>query len=130
MIGLRDSGNYAILHAHGKLAGILELIAALRPHALEPLEVLPATTADVSMKQLKNRFEGKTALWGGIQCSELETRTPEYVHARVREIMAAAKTGGGYLMLPTGAPIEIPISPKVVANYRVYFEAASRYGGY
>ncbi len=131
LIGMvRDSGNYAILHAHGKLAAILELIEALRPHALEPLEVLPASTADVSMEQLKKRFGGKIALWGGMQCNELETRTPEYVDARVREIIAAAKESGGYLMLPTGAPIEIPISPKVVANYRAYFEAARKYGSY
>ncbi|RPI26620.1 MAG: hypothetical protein EHM61_11220 [Acidobacteria bacterium] len=127
---VRDSGNYAILHAHGKLAPILDMISALGPHALEPLEVLPATTADVSMEQLKERLGGRMALWGGIQCNELDNQTPEYIDRRVREIMTAAKAGGGYLMLPTGGPIELPISAKIAANYRAYFEAARKYGGY
>jgi len=127
---VRESGNYAILHVHGRLAGILDLIAALRPHALEPLEVLPAGTADVSMDEVKERLGGMMALWGGIQCNELDTQTPGYIDARVREIMWAAKDGGGYLMLPTGGPIEIPISLRTAANYRAYFEAARKYGVY
>jgi len=127
---VRDSGNYAILHAHGKLARILEMIEALGPHALEPLEVLPANTADVSMAYLKERLGGKIALWGGMQCSELDTQTPEYIDARVRELMTQAKPGGGYLLLPTGGPIELPIPATTAANYRAYFEAGRKYGGY
>lgn len=127
---IRDSGNYAILHAHGKLTGILDVIEQLRPHALEPLEILPAATADVTMEQLKARFGGKIALWGGMQCNELDNQSPAYIRSRVREVMTAAKPGGGYLMLPTGTPIEIPISTKIAANYRAYFEAAREFGGY
>ncbi len=127
---VRNSGNYAILHAHGKLAGILDMIEALGPHALEPLEVLPATTGDVSMEYLKERLGGKIALWGGVQCSELDTQTPEYIDARVRELMSQAKAGGGYLLLPTGVPIELPIPSKAAANYRAYFEAGRKYGSY
>ncbi|HXK58892.1 MAG TPA: uroporphyrinogen decarboxylase family protein [Acidobacteriota bacterium] len=127
---VRDSGNYAVLHVHGKLRGILDMIEALHPHALEPLEVLPAATADVSMEELKERLGGKVALWGGIQCNELDNETPEYIDVRVKEIMAAGKAGGGYLMLPTGEPIEIPISPQIAINYRAYFEAGRKYGGY
>ena len=106
------------------------MIEALHPHALEPLEVLPAATADVSMEELKERLGGKVALWGGIQCNELDNETPEYIDVRVKEIMAAGKAGGGYLMLPTGEPIEIPISPQIAINYRAYFEAGRKYGGY
>jgi hypothetical protein len=127
---VRQSGNYAIVHAHGKLAAILDMIPEIGPHALEPLEVLPASTADVSMAQIKQRLGGRVALMGGMQCNELDNQSPQYIRERVREIMTAAKTGGGYIMIPTGTPIQLPVSAKIAGNYRTYFEAAREFGAY
>ena len=67
------SGNYSIVHCHGRLNDILEPIADMRPHALEPLEVLPTTTADLSMADVKRRIGERVCLMGGIQAAELET---------------------------------------------------------
>lgn len=124
------SGNYSIVHCHGRLNDILEPIADMRPHALEPLEVLPATTADVSMADVKRRIGSRVCLMGGIQAAELETLPADKLAARVLEVMSAAKGDGGYVMLPTGTPIQIPISPKIARNYRTYFETARQSGDY
>jgi len=49
---VNESGNFSVLHAHGRLADILDGIAQLSPSMLEPLELLPAATADVTLAEL------------------------------------------------------------------------------
>lgn len=127
---VNESGNFSIFHCHGHLKDVLDLIAELSPSAVEPLEVLPAVTADVSIEEVKRRLGGKTNLMGAIQASELELLTPEQIDARVGEIVRAAAPGGGFGLLPTSAPIEYPLAPRLIDNYRAYFNAAHKYGTY
>lgn len=127
---VNDSGNLSIVHSHGRLDDILETIADMRPSALEPLEVLPATTADVTMADIKRRVGDRVCLMGGLQANELERKNPEYVEARVKDILAAAMDGGGYALIPTASPISIPLASNVVANYEAYFNTARQYGAY
>ena len=119
-----------MLHCHGRLNDITDGIAELAPAALEPLEVLPASTADISMAELKRRLGRRTCLMGGVQAAELEGLTPERLDARLQEVIEAGAPGGGFVLLPTSAPIEHPLSRRVLENYRVYFRAAAKYGGY
>ncbi len=125
---VNESGNFSVLHCHGRLGQILDAIAELAPSALEPLEVLPASTADVTIEQLRRRLGGSICLMGGIQAAELELTGPERIDARVREILQAAAPGGRFVLLPTSAPIEYPLSPRLIENYRAYFQAAHKYG--
>ncbi len=124
------SGNYSVIHSHGRLDDILEMIADMNPHALEPLEVLPASTADVTMADVKRRIGDRLCLMGGIQANELENETPDYIEARVKDILDAAKPGGGFVLIPTSTPIGIPLDERIVRNYQAYFEAARKYGLY
>ncbi len=64
----------------------------------------------------------------GIEISGRET--PAEIDARVKEMMEAAKAGGGYVLMPTAAPINIPLSPRTEANYLAFIEAGYKYGGY
>ena len=34
--------------------------------------------------------------------------------------MAQAKDGGGLVLMPTAAPINVPLSPKTEANYKAF----------
>lgn len=127
---INDSGNYSLIHCHGLLRDLLDYFIELAPTALEPLEVLPAGTADVTMAELKARLGGRMCLMGGIQANELEHLPLTELDARLREVIATAAAGGGYVMLPTSAPIEYPLHPRLVERYRMYFEAAHKYGRY
>ncbi len=120
---IKESGNFAIIHCHGNMAELLDYLLDLAPTALEPLEVLPASTANVTMRQVKEKLGSKMCLMGGIQASELELLQPDALARRMREILNVATPGGGFVMLPTSAPFEYPLRPEVVENYRVYFQA-------
>jgi len=124
------SGNFSVLHCHGRLGGVLDGIAELSPTMLEPLEVLPASTADVTLGELKARLGGSTCLFGGVQAAELERLAPDALRARLREVIEAGMPGGRFGLLPTSAPIEYPLSRRVVDAYRVFFQAAHEFGTY
>ena len=52
------------------------------------------------------------------------------IRQAVQECMDAAKAGGGYVIMPTAAPIESPLPEKVADNYLWYIESALELGAY
>ena len=52
------------------------------------------------------------------------------VRQEVRRCMEAAKEGGGYVIMPTASPINIPLSPKTERNYIAFIEEALLLGQY
>lgn len=52
------------------------------------------------------------------------------MRAEVRRCMEAAKPGGGYVIMPTAAPINVPLSAQTEANYLAFIDEAIAYGGY
>ncbi len=121
------TGNLAVLHCHGRLDALLEPIAETGCDALEPLEVLPASTADVALADVRRRVGGRLCLAGGMQAVDLDTGTPDLVRSRVRRIVDEAGTTG-VIVLPTSTPLPVPLPPSIAANYDAMFEAAAEIG--
>ena len=121
-------GGYARLHCHGRTAQVLEMIVATGADAIDPLE--PPPDGDIALAEVKARYGDRLILFGNMELKYLETETPEEIDARVREMMVAAKAGGGFVLLPTAAPINVPLSPRTEANYFAFIEAGHKYGGY
>jgi thiazole synthase ThiGH ThiG subunit len=44
--------------------------------------------------------------------------------------MASAKEGGGYVIMPTAAPINSPLQKKTEENYLRFIDAALEWGRY
>ncbi len=118
------TGNLALLHCHGRLDAILEMIAETGCDALEPLEVLPVKTADVTMADVRRRVGDRMCLAGGMQAVDLDTGTPDLVRSRVRRIVEEAGTTG-VIVLPTSTPLQVPLPPALAENYAAMFEAAA-----
>jgi uroporphyrinogen-III decarboxylase len=116
------------MHSHGKIGRVLDAIAATEVDAIDPIESPP--DGDVELAEVKRRLGGQMCLFGNIQLKLLEAGTPEQVRAEVRADMDAAKAGGGYVIMPTAAPINTPLSPDTERNYREYIAAAEEYGSY
>ena len=67
---------------------------------------------------------------GNLQLKLLEYGSREDVAQAVRNCMAAAKEGGGYIIMPTAAPINVPLAKKTEENYLCFIETALELGEY
>ncbi len=120
---VRAGGNIAMVHCHGRLDALLEMILETGADALEPLEVLPMSTADLTIAEIARRVDGRMCLAGGVQALDLDTGTPELVRQRVESIIQEVGPRG-LILLPTSAPLQIPLPARILENYRAMFEAA------
>jgi len=129
MIGLvHDAGAKARFHCHGRIAQVLDMIVATGADALDPCEAPP--DGDIELADVKQRADDRLCLCGNLQLKLLEHGTVEQVTETVRACMDAAKRNGGYIIMPTAAPINSPLAPKTADNYRRYIETALEYGTY
>jgi uroporphyrinogen-III decarboxylase len=119
--------NIAVVHCHGRLDALLEMIVETGADVLEPLEVLPAVTADVSMGDVKRRVGGRMCLAGGIQAADLEMASPSVVRARVHSIIDQGGSDG-LIILPTSAPLQVPLPTRILQGYRAMFDEAEAAG--
>jgi len=69
-------------------------------------------------------------LMGNVELRDLEGCTAGQVRQIVKRCMEQGKAGGRYVLMPTAAPINVPLSPRTEANYLAYLEAGREYGGY
>jgi hypothetical protein len=120
---VQETGNIAVVHCHGRLGAILEMILETGADVLEPLEVLPVSTADVTMVEVRRRVGNRMCLAGGMQARDLDMGTPELVRERVRSVLAEAGRDAT-ILLPTSTPLQVPLPRSIVENYRAMFEAA------
>jgi len=127
---IHATGNFSVIHCHGRLDAILEMIADIGGDALEPLETLPMTTADVTLADIKRRIGNRMCLMGAVQALTLEQGTPRDVRREVRAAIEAGAPGGAFCLLPTAAPFSVPLPENVLANLRAMYEAAHEYGWY
>lgn len=125
---IREAGAYARIHCHGCIGQVLGSIASMEPDALDPIE--PPPDGDVTLAEVKRRIGDRVCLMGGIELRDLENVRPGEMDRIVREALAAAKKGGRYVIMPTAAPINIPLSPRTERNYLEFIDAALRHGAY
>jgi hypothetical protein len=123
-----ESGNYPRMHCHGKIGKVLDLIAATKPAGLDPCE--PPNQGDIELDAIKRRIGDRVCLMGNVELRDLEGSTPPQVRQIVKHCMDQAKPGGRYVLMPTAAPINVPLAPQTEANYLAYLEAAHEYGRY
>jgi uroporphyrinogen-III decarboxylase len=119
---IRSSGGIARIHCHGKTARVVDQIAEMAPDALDPIE--PPPDGDISLGDMKRAIGGGVCLTGGIELKHLEAASGQFVERLVRETMEAGKPGGRFILMPTAAPINVPLSPKTEANYFRFIETA------
>jgi uroporphyrinogen decarboxylase len=129
MVGLvHGAGALARFHCHGKIAHVLDMIVQTGADALDPCEAPP--DGDIALADVKKRVGDCLCLCGNIQLKLLEHGTCEQVAGAVRGCMDAAKQGGGYVIMPTAAPINSPLAARTVDNYLCFIKTALACGVY
>jgi len=121
-------GGKARFHCHGKIGQVLDMIAATGADALDPCEAPP--DGDIELADIKKRVGDRLCLCGNLQLKLLEHGSGEEVEQAVKRCMDAAKKNGGYIILPTAAPINTPLAQKTEDNYRRFIDTALEYGRY
>lgn len=125
---IQAAGGIARIHCHGRTARVLDQIDEMGPDALDPLE--PPPDGDIGVAGLKAVVGDRICLTGGIELKHLENETPEFVEDLVRHTIAAGKRHGRFIIMPTAAPINIPLAPRTEANYFRFIETALETGCY
>jgi len=125
---IHSKGARARFHCHGKIGQVLDMILDTGSDAVEPCEAPP--DGDTTLADVKKRVGGRMCVLGNLQLKLLERGTEEKVEQAIRECMGAAKEGGGYVIMPTAAPINTPLAKKTEENYLRFIDTAVQYGRY
>jgi len=125
---LKERGMFVRLHCHGCLRAVLPMIVEMGADGIDPCE--PPPDGDITLGEIKAAYGDDLILFGGTELRILETAEPEQVDALVKQQMDEAKEGGGFVMMPTAAPIDEPLSPRTERNYFAWIDAGLKYGAY
>jgi hypothetical protein len=91
----------------------------------------PVPDGDIEVDEVKRRCQAHgVSVWSNIELKLLEQGRPDQVRAEVRKIMAQTKAGGGFVLIPTAGPINVPLAPRTEANYKAFIDAGREFGRY
>lgn len=125
---IKEAGGIPRIHSHGKIGKIIDEFATTDADGIDPIE--PPPDGDIELAEVKKRYGDKFCLFGNIELKELECSERQRIDFLIAETMKAAKKGSGFILMPTAAPISIPLSKKTEENYLQMFESALKYGMY
>jgi uroporphyrinogen-III decarboxylase len=125
---IHQNNSWVRVHSHGKVARVLDEIMKCNPDAIDPLEASP--DGDIELCEAKRLIGNKCCLCGNLQMKLLELGSPDDVRKAVIQCMQAAKKNGGFVIMPTDAPLGSRLSPQLETNYRVFIETSLEYGRY
>lgn len=125
---IHSYGGKVRVHCHGRIGTVCDLFTACGAESTDPCEAPP--DGDITLAELKKKIGKDITLFGNTELKLLENGTTDQVRAQVKSCMDAAKNGGRFVLMPTAAPINIPLSPKTEENYIAFIEAGLEYGQY
>ncbi|MHB1484043.1 MAG: uroporphyrinogen decarboxylase family protein [Saccharofermentanales bacterium] len=123
---IKEAGGIPRIHSHGKIAQVIDQFAMTDAQAIDPVE--PPPDGDITLSELKKRYGDRFCFFGNIELKELECSDRNRIDALVKEAMTAAKQGSGFVLMPTAAPINIPLAKKTEENFMQMIESALKYG--
>ena len=113
---------YFFYHSHGNIESIFELMIATGTDVIHPID----PEAGMDLAAIKKAYGARVALAGNISTDLLSRGTAADIDEAVRQAMAAAKGGSGYI-LTAASSLHSAVNP---ANYTRMIEACRRYGQY
>ena len=126
---IHSYGGKVRLHCHGKIGQVLDMFFETGCDGTDPCE--PPPDGDIELDEVKRRCaDHHVSVWGNIELKVLEQGSTDDVRRTVKRCMDQAKAGGGYIVLPTAGPINIPLATQTESNYLTMIDAALEYGVY
>ena len=125
---IHSKGAKVRLHSHNNIGSLVDLFEKLGVDATDPCEGPP--DGDIEFSDLKQRIGDKITLFGNMQLKVLENGTEAEVRTETRRIMEAGKPGGRFVIMPTAAPINVPLSKRTQENYFAFIDEALALSAY
>ena len=125
---LDEAGIFLRLHCHGRIREVLPMIVEIGAKGTDPIE--PPPDGNITLKEVKEQFGDKLVLFGNMELKLLENGSVDDIRACVKQQLDDAKAGGGFIMLPTAAPINEPLAPQTERNYMAWIDAGLEFGAY
>lgn len=120
---IHDEGALCIKHSDGNLYSLLDLILSAAPDGINPIEPV----AGMKLKRVKELVGDRVCLMGNIDCGSLLPHgTTEQVREAVREAIADAARGGGYILSSSNS-IHSSCAPQ---NFVAMVRACHEFGFY
>jgi uroporphyrinogen decarboxylase len=118
----RELGFYVIKHTDGNIMPILDQLVESSPHALHSIDPM----AGVDIAKVKSLVGDQVCLIGNVDCSMLDSGTPDEIAASTRYALQSGMPGGGYIFstsncIYTGMPL---------ANYDIMLDVWRKEGNY
>lgn len=120
---IHEEGAFCIKHSDGNLYPILDDIVSAGPDGINPVEPV----AGMELKKVKELVGDKVCITGNIDCGQLLPHgTPEQVREAVRQAIADAAPGGGYILTSSNS-IHSSCDPR---NFVAMVRACQEFGWY
>jgi hypothetical protein len=125
---IHSKGSLVRLHCHNKIGTVMDEFVKIGVDGTDPCEGPP--DGDIELSGVKQAIGDRITLFGNMQLKLLEEGSPDDVRAKTRRIMEAGKPGGRFVIMPTAAPINVPLSLKTQENYIAYIDQALAMAAY
>lgn len=120
---IHEEGALCIKHSDGNLYSLLDMIVSAGPDGINPIEPV----AGMELKKVKDLVGDRVCLCGNIDCGRLLPHgTPAQVRAAVRQAIADAAPGGGFILSSSNSIH----SSCNAANFIAMIEAGHEFGEY
>lgn len=119
---IHSYGRLVRIHCHGRIGKVIDMIAETGCDATDPCEEPP--DGDITLENLKKRVGDRLCLHGSMQLKLLENADGDTVRRETARMMRTGKPGGRFVIMPTAAPINVPLNPRTEENYRIYIDTA------
>jgi hypothetical protein len=122
---IQKHGGFARIHSHGRLRGILPLIAEMGADALDPIE--PPPQGDMELREVRERFGEQMVLFGNLEISDIERIPTAQFAEKVKRALDEGMSGSGrgFVLMPSASSYGRHISPLCLRNYETMVELAA-----
>lgn len=125
---LNAAGAITRIHSHGNIKDNLDEFVKTGAVCIDPVEPIP--DGNISLSDVKKQYGDKLILMGNIELKDLENSSKDTIKNLVKQAMDEAKDGGGFILLPSATPINIPLYGNTLENFITMFDTALEYGKY
>lgn len=124
----KQAGVPVMIHCHGRLRDVIDMILTMEPAGLHPFEAPPL--GDMTAAQSKAAVRGAMCIVGNIQLHDVYRATPAQIREMTRRLIDDAAERGGLIATTTAQFNARQIEPQHVANYVAFVETVLRHGRY